>query len=163
MQITVKSKPFSLSSKKIILVNNKELYFAKSEVFAIENYFKIFNLKTGFVKAILTRETSILKDSFKIRLLNNDNIELKFKRISIWKHEYEGYYFDDKYEILHPNFEQYSILKNGTTIAYFKKEKKIFEESSKFQLELVDNKNFELIIVFCLFIHIKESEKGSPA
>ncbi len=163
MQITVKSKPFSLSSKKIILINNKELYSAKSELFAVENYFKIFNLETGFVKSILTREISILNDSFVIRLLNEDNIKLKFTRISIWKHEYEGYYFDDKYEILHPEFNQYSILKNGISIGYFKKEGIFFEKNSNFQLDLVGSKELELIITLCLFIHIKESEKESSA
>jgi len=161
MQITVKSKPFSLSSKKIILVDDKELYFAKSEAIAIENHFKLFNSETGFVKSILTREISVFRDSFTIRLLNVDNIELEFKRISIWKHEYEGYYFDNKFEIHHPAFEQYSILKNGTAIAYFRKGEMIFNKSSNFKLELFDIKDLELIITFCLFIHIKESEKDS--
>lgn len=161
MQITVKSKPFSLSSKKTILVDDQELYFAKSELFAVENYFKIFNSETGFVKSILTREISIFRDRFTIRLLNVDNIELKFKRISIWNHEYEGYYFDNKFEIHNPALEQYSILKNGATIAYFKKGEMIFNKSSNFKLELIDKKDLELIITLCLFIHIKESETES--
>lgn len=159
MQITIKSKPFSISSKKYIFVDGKELYTAKSEAFATENHFKLIHLKTGFVKSILTREIFLFRDKFNIRLLNEDNIQLNFKRISIWRPEYVGYYFDDKYEILHPAFEKYSILKNGVLVANFKKTETFYEEINNFELLSLGNKDLELIITFCLFIHIKESEK----
>ncbi len=157
--ITIQSKPFSLSSKKYVFVNGEELYTAKTDSFAGENQFKLIDLKSGFVKTIITNEIAFFKHIFNIRILNNDNVKLVFRRKSIFNSTYTGYYFDDKYELFISRFKKHSIFKNDNLIAVFHESNSFYEEVSDFEIYNSEEKDFELIITICLFIHVHESSK----
>lgn len=98
MEISIIIRKFRLKPRLMTFVNTEEIYQIKSENFS-NDVIKLLHKQTGYLKSIITHETSILKDKFYVRLFTEDNVMLEFKRKSIWKDEYECFYNNDKYEL----------------------------------------------------------------
>lgn len=157
MKIKISSKLFSLSGTKKIFVDNEEVYITKSETLTNQGKISLIHKESGYVKTILLHEAFFFKDWFHIRLLNKDNVLLKFNRISAYKREYTCFYNNEKYEI-----RGNLILKNDEAIVnWINYDHSTFPQEDDFEIVSFDNNNLELIISLCLIIHLLESERRS--
>lgn len=153
MKITIKHKLFQLDSSRILFINDEELYHINSESFG-DAVLKLYHKQTGYVKSIITHESSILKDKYYIRLFTEDNLQLEFKKKSILKNQYECFYNDNKYEIIRIKWDKYLIFKNETEIFYkLKKEKNFFDEEYVFEIEDLNDNNIEFMISIFIIIY----------
>jgi len=158
MVITIKSE--SLNSHKRIFADYEALYIAKPMAILSSDHLKLFHLKTGYVTAILSREVSVFKDEFKIRLLNENNVSLKFTRIDIWAHGYKGVYLENHYEVKPLGTFDYSIYRNGAVIVRWKNVIGL-GEIDDFEILSIDN-DLELLVCLCLIIQNKQCQRRNP-
>lgn len=158
MQIIIKSETF-YSSKKIF-IDGEELYVAKSEALLSAEHLKIIHLPTGYTRAILSLELYIFGGCYNIRLLNEDNVLLKFPR-SDFGHVYKGTYSGDDYKISTPDHISYSIVKNDEVIGSWKGETN-FGDNDEFEITSFDEKTIGLILCFCLIIHNRQCQRRHP-
>ena len=162
MHLRIVSKPFSLSGKKIIFINNEELYYAKTDCIAGQSGIKLVNKKEDIILSLIIREFKLQQDSYTIRFLNLENIPIHFARSEQWKHNYEGYYQDNAYGIEKNSSGNYFITENGNTIGSWIKPLKFYlGEEDNFKIS--DSiKNLHLVISLCLIIHQKECDSRGP-
>lgn len=158
MKIQIVSSRKLFSSKNHIFVDGNELYFTSSDSIG-NNQYKLHEIGTEITKSILTLETSILTDNFKIRLFNPDNILLTFKRIKWYKHNYFCDYNSDRYEIFYINNYYSLVYKNGKEIMNYHRKRKstvFFTPEYIFNFSEIENTQLELLITICLFIYSKD-------
>lgn len=162
MHLKISSKLFSLSSKKDIYLNGENLYSMEPANIVGDYCLKLIELKSGFVKALIVREISFLRDSYNIRLLNQGNLPILFCRNEKWKHNYNGVYNGNKYRIEEIK-KNYVIIKNDILIAkWIRVEHFSFIEEDSF--EILDSCNeLEFIVSMCLIIYQKEINKRNPS
>lgn len=161
MEISIIIRKFRLKPRLMTFVNGEETYQIKSENFSFD-VIKLLQKQTGYLKSIITHETSILKDKFYVRLFTEDNVMLEFKRKSVWKHEYECIYNKDKYEVAYSSWDTYSVFKNDIEyIHLIKKEINFLDEEYVFKIDEINPKNLEFLISLCIFIFKKINDAAN--
>jgi hypothetical protein len=162
MHLRIVAKPFSLSGKKIIYLDNQELYYAITDSIAGQECVKLINRKDNIVQTIIVRELFILQDSYSIRFLNRENMPVSFKRMEQWTHNYVGKYCGDTYVVKENKSKIYTVAKNETEIALWLKPQKIFLGNEDNFVLYNNSADLELVLSLCLIIHQKESGKRNP-
>ena len=118
---------------------------------------------SNYVRAIILTEISFFKESYNIRLLNKNNVLLKFRRKSILRRDYFADYLNDKYELVKSGNVGHTILKNGKVIAEWTDDKNfILEEQDKFTAFPEESFDMDLVVSLCLIVHFKNCQLRNP-
>ncbi|MXN91656.1 hypothetical protein GR160_10505 [Flavobacterium sp. Sd200] len=162
MHLKIAAKPFSLSGKKLIFVDDKELYSAITDSIAGQECVKLIDKKDNIVLSVIIRELTLLQDSYKVRFLNRENIPIHFNRIERWKPHYKANYHDNTYTVKENEYNIYIISKNGTEIGRYAKHQSTFLSNE--DIFIIDDNiaDLELVVSLCLIIHEKESDRRNP-
>lgn len=153
MEIIVEQKGISLTDQYNIYINNKLKYTAASEP-----------LKTTAIINIYEKESRILiikKQNFGIRanylIEDINNHTYFFKEVNNLKLIMKCQVEEDLYQIYGHNGNKYSIFKNNTQVAFWKKNNFTIGEKDVYKIVANNNENALILSAFCICIDNSKS------
>lgn len=157
MIIDINQKKISIGDKYKIFLNEKETYYAATQLFKLLSEINLFEINSTSPRITLKKCWSWLDTKYDI--YRNEQ-KYEFRTVSFWKNHHKCHVGNDVYEIYGHRGRKYSIFKNNIQVAWWDKNLVTWFNGDNYQMNADNDCDGELIIAFCLIIDNKSESKN---
>jgi uncharacterized protein YxjI len=150
MRIDINQNKISIGDKYKIFINERQEYYATSELFNILAVINLFKSEYEAARLRIEKQWSFLKPKYNIVV--NDHNPLEFRAKSFWYLRYQCQSGRDLYEIYGHRGRKYSVYKNDIQVAWWEKKAVTWFGGDNYTIFADSDSEYELIMAFCLII-----------
>ena len=162
MRIDINQKKIAFGNKFNIVKDGQTILKAASRLFRILSVTELFQPNSDLPLGTIRRRFAIFKAKYDIEMANQPTYQ--FRTISWWKNHHQCKSGSNVYDVYGHRGRRYSIFKNGTQVAYFKKEAVTFFEGDNYMLLASDNADHFLLTCIVLTVdNYRSNNKNNDA